>query len=374
MRRRALLAGLGTGVVSGCLRLSGNGDGGGNDGGSESTADGGQSTSVDGSGSSDVEYPVGLSAEGANSFLYSTHVEALRETSFHVQWTKLDRSHSTTKWKKEYRADTDGAIGNWIRNPGGPVEIYRYPGGSFWREELGDRYSYGKDVKPDWYRTVLWGVEINSLMEALSWNAPERINGSGPAVWEVTAAGVETPSTVPGYHQGRLLSVDMGTLRVDERGIIRSVRAGYRIEEDDGREFEYEIRYSVDSVGAVSVDEPDWLGTARDRRPRATAELTDDKRFVRFTIEDGNRIEADSRISIFRIPQPGKTVIQLDAPLEPGEPAYLYRSGADDGFTEGDIARGSPPTGVSVTPFDGTYQITALRKTTNYLPRVDVQA
>ncbi len=372
MRRRALLGGLGTGVVGGCLRLSGNGDGGATDGGSGSTGDGGQSTAV--VGSSDVEFPVGLSEEGATSFLYSTHVEALRETSFHVQWAKLDRSHSAIKWRKEYRADPDGAIGNWNRDPGGPVEIYRFPGGSFWREELGDRYSYGKDVKPDWFRTVLWAVEINPLLEAFRWNGPERVNESRPAVWEVTAADVETPSTVPGYHRGRLLSVDSATLRVDERGIIRSARGTYRIEDDDGTEFEYEIRYSIDSLGTISVEEPSWLATARDRRPRATAELTEDKRFLRFTIEDGNRLEGDSRISIFKIPQPGKTVIQLDEPVEPNEPAYLYRSGPDDGFSEGAIARGSPPTDVSVTPFDGTYQVTALRRTTNYLPRVDVQA
>lgn len=319
-------------------------------------------------------YPSGLSADGVTAFLYPTHVKTLAATSYRTRWTKLDRRDSVLKWQKQYRADPQGAFGTWTRTEGGPVEIYRYPGGGYWRESLGDRVTFGDDGAHRWSRVANWAVELAPLLRAIAWSAPTRVNEERPAVWELTGTGIAEASAVPGHHEpGEVLAVDSASLTVDERGIIRSVTADYRLREGkDGEEFSYAIEFNVDSIGAVSVPEPSWLATAKEQVPTVTASLTDDRRFVRVRIESGNRLEPNSRISVFDAERDAKFIVPLDAPVEPGQPAYLYTATPEAAFSMGDIARESPPSDVSAGQLSSTYELAAFRRDTRYFDRIDV--
>lgn len=383
MRRREALACIGSITVGGCLRFSS--DGGASPGqptGTAATSDAPSPTGVPTTQptasapttTGTPSYPNGLSADGVSEFLFPSHVRTLSATSFRSRWSKLDVADSFLKWQKQYRADPQAALGTWSRIDGGPVEIYRTAGDGYWRESLGDRVTFGNDGTHRRTRLSSWAVEIAPLVRAAEWGPPTRANSARPATWEVSATGIADASAVPGHHvPGEVLAIHDASLTVDERGIIRSATAEYRIREGmDGEEFDYSIEFTVDSIGRESVAEPDWLPTAESSVPVVSASVTDDRRFVRFLIESGNRLEPNSRISVFNTDRDAKFIVPLDEPVEPGTPAYLSTPTPEASFSEGDIARGSPPDDVTAGTLPGSYEVAAFRRDTRYFDRVTV--
>lgn len=384
MDRRAVLSALGVLGGSGCLRLQSRGES--NPAPSANPTD--QPTTPgtasppqtrtatpEPTATTEPVYPFGLSAGGVTAALYPTHVDALSQTSFRSRWVKLDRTRSRTKWKKEYKSDSGRSLGTWTRQDGGPVEKYVYWDGGLWRERLGDRYTYGDDGNENWgYRPSVWGVEIDPLLRNVEWSGPTRVNETRPAVWEVTARRVENGATAPGYEAagGKLLSVSSARMTVDENGVIRQVEAIYEIRNRDQEEVTYDITYQIDSLGTVSVSKPGWFSQANAASPTVTSTLTDGGQYVRLLIEDGNRIEPNSRISVFDTAKDWKFVIHLEEPVEPGTPAYLYAETSDQRVVEGNIARGERPSTASPVALDSSYEVAAFRRATQYFGRTAV--
>ena len=187
----------------------------------------------------------------------------------------------------------------------------------------------------------------------------------------MTAEGVADDSVVPGTSQGApgtVLSLS-AEMTVDENGVVRSLEAVYRLRDDGVGEFEYQTNYTVDQVGATSVEEPAWFSTAREQAPRVTACVTSDGQFVRFVVESGNRLEPGTRLVVdVEGDDPGFSYV-LDDPVEPDTPAYLYRE--SDGSGAGGIARGSRPSGVTPASLDGTYSFYARRRDEFYFHRIN---
>lgn len=388
MKRRALLGVLGTIGVTGCLRLT-------NDGGTAATspvsttgtvvdtstptqADASTPTQTEtstaeaSSTSDDPSLPSGLTEDGVTAFLYPTHARTLRNTSFRARWTKLNQTNSEIQWQRTYLGDQDVAFGTWNRENGNAFEIYRDGRNNYWQEVLGDRATYGSDNGDR--GAAIWGREVQPLLEAADWSPPERVNETRPARWTVTSNGAVTDPPVPGYNdQGELVSISSARMTVDERGIIRSIEAAYTIDRNQ-RELAFRSKYTIDSIGTISVREPDWLGTAREQAPVVEGTLTDDNQFVRMTIESGNRLEAGSVVFVNVGSGFHHFNGRLDAPVEPGEPVYLYKPGdaPDTGGVDAGISRGSPPTNASPATLDGSLSLGSRRWTTTYFRRVNV--
>lgn len=369
MHRRDALVSLGLLGSAGCLRLQGRGDGA-TPTGRRTAGDDAPSTPTP--TSTEVTYPTGLSAEGVTSFLYATHVRALGGTSFRARWTKLDRSHGTVKWDKEYRGDRGVALGGWSRENGARVDAYRSARGNYWREQYGDGVTYGDDH--DGRDPELWGREIGPFLEAADWDPPTRVDDGGPVRWEVTADAVDDPSAIPGFHTGEVLAIAEATMTVDGDGVIRSLAALYRIRTSDGEELAYETRYEVDSIGQVSVDEPPWLADARERAPTATATFADDRQYVRLVVESGNRLEPGTSVFVGEDGTTSHFGNRLEDPIEPGTPVYLYKPAGspDTGGVDAGVSVGRLPTGASPETLDGSYSLGARRWTTHYFDRVPV--
>lgn len=381
MRRRAVLAALGVGSVSGCLRLeSGNDD----TATTTRTATNRPETATtdrpptattteadtdepdtDTETPDDPTYPSGLTDDGISTFLYGTHERALSETSFRANWKLFDATRSQTDRRKTYRADPDAALGEWNALLGDFVEMYRSDGGSFWREELGDRYTYGKDSPTDRNPSV-WGLYIDPFLTATDWDPPSRVNESRPAIWEVTGSGVEESSAVPGWNSGEMLAIQSASARVDENGVIRSIEGDYRIRDHNDQKVAYQLDYSIDSLGAVSVSEPAWLSTAQQKAPTVSASITDDQQSIRMVIESGNRIEPETRVEV-RQKQGGFFDRGLDEPIEVGVPTFLYKSAeAPESEADAGISRGSRPQSVDTATLDGEYKLHAHRGSASY--------
>ncbi|WP_435318629.1 hypothetical protein [Haloarchaeobius sp. TZWSO28] len=378
MKRRGVISLLGGSLfsVSGCLRLS---EGGGT-GTGQQTATEGATTTATGSetatgtqaesttaDSAQAAYPMGLSEDGATPLLFSGHVRTLLQSSFRAAWTKFDVTNTEVMWQKEYDVDSGSALGRWTRRGGsGEVTIYRDGSEAFWREDMDDRVTYGEDAEGFDIANVTWAVEVKALLEVFSWGAPELVADS-PAVWRVAATGFEEGATSPGHLDGELLGLDSAWLEVTEDGVIQAMEATYQASEPTGDELRVTSEYTVEGVGETSVPDPSWLADARENAPVVSASLTDDGRFCRLEIESGNRIEAGSRLKLTNVDTNDRTVVPLERPVEPGTPVYIYKDREEfDGFYMGGISRGSVPADVSPEPFDGSYEVSAVRKTTTY--------
>jgi hypothetical protein len=388
MHRRRALAVLGTAFGSGCLRLTG---GNGTPTETRTTdsetatatptatrtatpTDTPTETATDTESPTPTEpsYPNGLTENGLRNFFYDFHRSTLEESSFRVEWSKLDRDHSELRWRRQYEYGGNAVVGHAPTRPwGGPADIYRTDDGVRWRENLGDRYTYGHEQEKIAIEEIVWESEIDALVTAGDWGSPTRVNDSRPAVWEVSTDTVADEHTVPGHYDAETVALS-GTIQIDQRGFIRSVDATYRIKEDDpsARERNFTSRYTVSNVGSTAVREPSWVATAERKHPAVTLGATDDMQFATLRIDSGTRIEAGTRIFIHSKPRETTYGISLEDSIEPGTTAYLYKSPESE--QELRLSRGTRPTDRSPKPFESIDRMAARRVMLFYFDRFDI--
>ncbi|WP_227132913.1 hypothetical protein [Halorubellus salinus] len=380
MRRRALLGVLAVGGTAGCLRLEG-GDGTTARTGTAGTAEDAVETATATATEADPEtttergdptYPFGLSDDGVESYLYSTCQTAVSELSYRAEYTKVDVESGTQNWHREYEASDGAALGHWNRKDGGPVDAYHPADGDMlWREEVDGGYTFGLSRRPT-FQEIFWSEEFQPLLRGLAWSAPERVNDDRPAVWEVTADSVAETVRSPGHSEGELKSVEGAQLHVDENGVIRRLQTVYVSSDQRGNVRRKRFRFVLSDVGAVSLDAPSWVDTARERRPQFSARLTDDRKYVRLTLESGS-MAPGSRISVFQLPErQRKYVARTDREVSAGDVLYIHAQTDSGKFNDAGIgygqrsAVGTPPT------LDEAYHVVAFRRDTKYDPGVDV--
>lgn len=374
MKRRGLLALLAGGSgLSGCLRLASTGDStptGRTETASPATPGGtGERTpTAERTPPGDASFPIGLSEDGADELLFETHARTLSGSSFHVEWTKVDRTRSEIEWQKEYRGDHGVALGEWVRIDGGTVGMYRSGPDAYWREDIGGGYTYGNDPSGYDVDRVLWAGELRALLEAGAWEPPSVVQEAPRTTWELRADGISTASASPRDTAGSIVSISAATLEVDDRGVIRHLEAVYAVDQaENDPAAEYETRYSVSSIGDVSIDPPAWLPTAEERAPIVSVSLTDDRRYVKLRIESGNRLEPGTVIQVHdRERRDSRIHLRLDEPLEPGTTAYIYQYRPADEFPSGRISRGGRPSDASPEELANDYDIWARRRDSLY--------
>lgn len=400
MRRRRLLAAFGVSGAAGCLRLSGDSDGNesagdgtsapiATTGSGRTTASGNPSTPTSTAtdeqpdpttteetteGTEEATYPIGLSEDGVDQFLYGQHTRTLETRSFRTSWEKLNRSDDFVPHAKSYRVDNGVAVGEWVRpDRGGQVDMYREGNTGLWREDVDGEYIYGKDDAGFDWNKLGWDVEVRPLLSALDWGTPERVNDGQSALWELRATEIADPSATVGYtRDDTIQSLAEAVLRVNDDGVIRRLRAIYSREDPEGDDV-FETRYEVTDIGDVSVSRPSWVETAREQRPTVRAEYQDDRQFVALTIESGSRIAAGSRIVLS--PESGTSnrfKINIQSSLNPGTTAYLWREQSDSNDAMR-ISRGSRPAEASPVQLNQEHRVAAYRRTSTYFVDVGVQ-
>lgn len=316
-------------------------------------------------------FPEGLTEEGVRDFLFPFYLSTLGATSFSVEWSKLDRDQSEFKWRKQYDVGVGQAVGRaTTRGMGGPADVYRSrTNGCLWRENLGGGYTYGKDSVGWSIEQMTWAEEIKPLFEAGNWGPPTRVNDTRPAVWEVSTETFADGSEAPGYLDDTLNSLT-ATMQIDQRGIIRSVNAAYQVTDPDtGRKQNFTTDFTISDVGSTTVSKPSWVSTAARKRPTVSAELTDDRRFIRFRIDSGNPLEPKSFVSVFTGQAPGAYDMRLDSRISPNSDVYLYQTGDPDELPSLGLARGRRPTSVSPPPFEGEIDLFARRAVLGYFKK-----
>ncbi|MDX1748504.1 MAG: hypothetical protein R3324_21435, partial [Halobacteriales archaeon] len=270
------------------------------------------------------EYPLGLTRDGVEPFLFDQHKNELSTTGFHTVFTAINRADGSIKEHKEFEVETGFALGHWTFDQGGPVTMFRSSDGGFWREDLGDHFTYGEDRDNYSIHTVVWGAWTEPVVTGGEWGPPELVSGGAEAAWRVETTGFDPSTEVPGFFMGDLEALD-ATMTVNHQGIITRLDAAFEATLTHGGTTEYEIQYEVGSIGEVTVNEPDWVSTARERRPQVSTALTDDRQFVRLEHEAGNPIEPNTRWVLWdHDVANGEINYFLKEPITEGETVYFY--------------------------------------------------
>lgn len=377
MNRREALAALGVVGLAGCLRLQGGGGERPTTGRTTeppantrtltaAKADTDAGTATPGAGT----YPTGLSEEGVSAFLFDTHERELARTSFSVDWTRIDLLEETVRRRQHYDVETGFALGTWTYDRGGPVTIFRSNEGGFWREELGDEYTYGEARHGYSIDKVLWRGWLEPVLGAGTWSEPSTVRERDPATWRVETTSFDETGAVPGHFRGQLAGLS-ASMTVDERGIIHSLEAEFEATDTNVDRVRQRLTFAVDAIGDVSVSEPSWLATAKERRPRVSAALTDDRNFVRFTLESGNALEPETVFTVYDELDRRNTIgYRLRDPVEPDETVYLYKE--QEGPFHGQLARGSRPSNAEPVTLSSEYHMWADRGVSEYFGTVDL--
>ncbi len=286
-----------------------------------------------------------------------THRRELAVRGFRTNWVLVNTDKSEIKDRRTYRVADSAALGNWTFAEGGETTVYHNSQGGFWRENLGDKFTYGESRSSYSISLVTFSRWIVPVLGQGNWSSPQLVQRRKPAKWELSITGVDSSSTRIGYFDGRFESLS-GSMIVDERGIIHEIDAAFTASRERGGTVAHRIRNRVGAIGSVSISEPSWLSTAKERRPTAAATLTENKKFIQFELKSGNQLEPDTNITVFdEVQNTNAFTYELQDPLQAGETVYLYRTSDN----RDRLARGGRPTDVSPNSFDSNYHMWAHR-------------
>lgn len=365
MNRRQILSALVPLSGAGCLRLSSGRDDDSeerreNPMATETLASTETSGRAETDGEADLDYPPGLSADGVDAFLPDAHVNALAGTSFTEVWQSTNVTKSILKMHRTAHIDEGTALVEW--RDGSDITKYSTRNGQYWRQPTGDEVTYGKDSGTFDFRWLSRIDKIRRLVEAGKWNAPTVDEATN--AFEITADGYDDTAGLERswWRVGEMESFS-ATGRVSERGVITRLRVEFQyVPQHEDRLYMVQVRHRVENVGEVSVTEPNWYETARERAPEVTARLTDDRQFVEMHHRGGNPIVPGTAIAISE-----KGVYDdwgwghNEEPIEAGTTLYLWIEDGQPQWT-----RESRPEAADPQTLDDRYEFKMLRDGAHY--------
>lgn len=313
-----------------------------------------------------VPYPTGLSEDGASPILFDVHKRELGRRTFQTEFTEVNLEEDENKQRRSYAVKPGLALGNWVYDRGGPVTMARTNDGGFWREDLGGEFTYGEGRHGYSTDVITWSNWLTPVLSRGSWQEPKVVQARDPTLWELKTTSYEESGEVPGYWHGDLLGLS-ATMRVDHRGIIHQMQSEFQGSQSGAGEFKIRFTYEVSSIDSVSPSEPNWLTTAKDRRPTVSAALTSDRNYVRFTLESGNALEPDTIFTVYDVDNRWNAInYALRDPIKTGETVFLFKE--ESGPFHGQIARGSRPDNADPVSLEKEYSIWADRSVTYFQP------
>lgn len=361
MNRRELLGTFALVGSAGCLRLATGGDStdtptaqpvpgttsNGPATGQTATATAGEQTET-ATPFADLDYPIGLSDEGVGPLLADAHLNELVGRSFEIEWSSVNRTRGRIAEQRRYRVDEGVALGSWSYQ--GPISLYASTAGGFWREDLGDVVTYGRDRNPFDLGHIVLNGRLRQVIRAGVWERPTVQSGDGGPVFHIRADGVDDPGPLNEEFEFSSMETFTAEGRVTEDGILRELVAEFegRDRTDEDRLFRWRFTYELGSLDQVSVTEPDWFATAQEEAPAVSATITDDGQFVEMVHDGGNAILPDTNVVLYdRDNRQNWGYAENREPFEADTTVYLWME--DDRLR---WQRGSRPTDASPQPLD----------------------
>lgn len=388
MRRRGLMAALITGSLSGCLRLSSNGDADqsptgetptgvtstpsatNNDPTTPETEDPSptpeQATDTP-AGDGSISYPLGLSEDGVDSLLADAHLNELVGTAFDLNWSMANLTRGEILLKREYEVEDGSALGKWSFQ--GPIEMHSSAQGSFWREDLGDVVTYGQDRRAFDLAHITKNQRLRQLIRTGDWAAPTPEERDGETVFRIQADGVDEGKPLANEFEVESIESFGADGLVDENGVIRELTAEYEGQHlSKNRLFKWRFSYGLGSLGQVSVPDPEWLSTAKNQAPDVSASITENDELLEFQHSGGNAILPETNVTLYdRDRRRNWGTGEIVDPLSAGTTVYFWMENDQLRWQ-----RNERPTGVSAQPLDGRYGFWMHRAGAEYFGNIEL--
>lgn len=366
MRRRRFLSAASIPLLAGCLRVTGRDSGEPTNSTIPSQATTQSSDRAD-TTRGNVDYPTGLTSEGVDAFLADSHTNELARRSFSTEWVEANITRGEVTQKRSYRVGDGYAKGEWIGQ--GPITMFLSGEGGFWREELGNTVTYGQHREGFSIGRLTQNQMLRSLFQAGEWNEPVIVEGNESPEFQIEASTTDNTDSLGQEFEAESFESFTSQGTISNEGIVEKLQSELEYHHQiSNRLYQFRHRYSVSSVGQVSVTTPEWLSTAKSRAPKVTARITDDQQFVEMQFKSGNPILTQTDLVLYD--QDARTnagYTELQEPMESRRTYYLYLS---DG--EMQISEGSRATDASTESLTGSYGLWAHRNGAEYfmIPRV----
>lgn len=370
MRRRYLLGATGAFFGAGCLRLSGGGDG---DESNQAPAGGSTTSSAGSPGSQTTERttavesadpPPGIDDDTVEPYLADAHVNALSQTSFTATFRGTDLTRGETQEARTAKVGDDGALEEWADGSG--ISLYYTADGSYWRQQVGGRTTYGHDRKYLNRSELARGRTLRQLVLAGEWAAPER--GEDGRTFTIRADGTDETAALEEEYDAETVKTFSAEGTVDATGVVRELQAEFQfVEEEEARLRKVQVDFRTTNVGETDASKPGWFDTAKTNAPQVTARIVDGE-FVRMDHEGGTAIIPDTNVVIYDRNDRGNWGYdQLQQSVEVGTTLFLWMENDELRWE-----RGSKPSGVSPQPLDGRYGFWMHRRGAEYFGNVEL--
>ena len=370
MRRRYLLGATGAFFGAGCLRLDGGGEGDESNrvpaGGSTTSSAGspGSQTTERATAAESADPPPGIGGDTVEPYLADAHVNALSQTSFTATFRGTDLTRGETQEARTAKVGDEGALEEWADGSG--ITLYYTADGSYWRQRVGGRTTYGHHRKYLNRSALAYGRELRQLVLAGTWAAPERAEDG--RTFTIRADGVDETAALEEEYEAKTMKTFSAEGRVAASGVVREFQAEFQfVEEEADRLRKVQVDFRTTNVGKTDVSKPGWFDTAKSNAPQVTARIVDGE-FIEMNHEGGTTILPDTNVVIYdRNGRGNWGYDKLQQSIEAGTTLYLWMEN-DELQWETD----SKPTGVSPQPLDGRYGFWMYRRGAEYFGNIEL--
>lgn len=316
------------------------------------------------------EYPLGLGNDGVSPVLIDAHRRTLSRTTYRADITTEDLVHDEMRTNRTARIDGEAETAVVTRGGTDETTIYRTPDGTVWCYPLDDGTTYGQNGESYEEEVHRLAEPVEIAVQTGLFGTPERIE-SGPAVWRVTADEVDDPSRLfdehfPNDYDEGSVEQFSATLEVTERSVVRSLVLEFELVGMDEL-ISTRTELAVSKIGELTVSEPDWVSTARERAAQLSVAVADERRALRVTHDGGNPVVAGTDVALEIELENNRA--EMIAPFESGQTMFVYVEN-----DEVRIARGLMPTDAEPTPIPrdkNIYFVMAYRGMRYYLAGSD---
>ncbi len=314
-----------------------------------------------------LDRPPGLEDDGVAVFLADAHVNALSRTSFTVSFRSTNLTRGDTNEARKALVGDSGALERW--QDGSAIDMYRTADGSYWRQNVGGRFTYGRQRSAFDRQELIRARDLRTLILAGQWNAPEETDDRA---FEITADGIGEPAALMEEYEGKELKSYAAEGKVLESGAIAELVAEFSyLHREDERLFKVRVDYRTTDIGSTDASRPDWYSTAVEQAPDVSARITDDGNYVRMEHAGGNAMLPETAVVLYDdsddTDRGNWGYRDLERPVEAGTTLYLWME--DDRFHWN---RGGKPANANPTPLDGRYGFWMHREGAEYFGNIEL--
>jgi hypothetical protein len=292
---------------------------------------------------SEFEYPPGTGRDGVDgSLLFSAHklgLEGAETATLSGERLKVAESFQETL-ALTTRLGTDG-LARTVEDQGSGRTQSLWSAGdqepAYVRMKGGFDERYRIDNRAPSRRELLEFRQYEFVLAGTAWSEATEVVEVGDDEYGVTyeSTGIADEEAMLRVVFGDAVMEFEATVTVSEAEYVSKLEYDITVERDDGKRRETVTR-TVDALGETTVEEPDWVDTAREKGVRFEMETTDDGTAVELEMVNGEDVPGDARAALADARARGSK--RLSEATSVGDSRYLGLSGSGELLVDSEAA------------------------------------